>query len=495
MTLLGNGDDRLTQVLQWLRRQSTACYIVGGTVREWLRGCAAKDLDIAVDGAALVLARRLANETGGSYYVLDRETDAGRVVYQGDRELTVDLAGLRGPDIIADLRGRDFTINAMALAVGPALESAPVVLDPCDGQGDLSAGLLRATHEAAFREDPVRLLRAVRFAASLDLRVESNTLAWLSRDAALVVRPSAERVRQELAALVGLAKPSTHLRTLDDLGLLAPLLPELTSLKQVSGKPPGTGTGFDHSLVVLAELERLASLEPALLSDSEAACLMPFASDLRAHLEVIVAEKRPRWLLVRFAAMLHDTGKVTAQFAAAEGTGAGRGHAERGADIAARVMTRLRFATAEGRLVRTVVLGHMRPGLLNTDPPAPRRAAYRFFRDVGDCAPEVLLLSLADHRASRGAALLPDHWKRHLALSADLMDHFFRRPEELVRPPQLLTGEDVMAETGEPPGPSVGRWLEAVREAQAAREISSRDEALCLVRRGGRSRADDGPEV
>ncbi len=170
-------DKLLKHIFDLLRSQGVPCYIAGGYVREWLLGQPGKDVDIVVAGAAIPLARRIANRTGGAFYVLDQETDAARIIYRTPSELTVDLAAMRGGDIIADLQMRDFTVNAMAVDVREYDSSLPRVIDPCGGQADLMACILRATNEGVFQQDAVRLLRAVRFVATLGLRIRRNGFA------------------------------------------------------------------------------------------------------------------------------------------------------------------------------------------------------------------------------------------------------------------------------------------------------------------------------
>lgn len=224
-------DDLLKRILDLLLIAARPCYIAGGYVREWLLGQPGKDVDFVVAGAAIPLARRIANQTGGAFYVLDEETDAARIVYRPPSELIVDLAAMRGPDIIADLQARDFTINAMAVDIRHWGQPQPPILDPCGGQSDLASRILRATSERAFQNDPVRLLRALRFAATLNLNIEPQTEAWIRRNAHLLTRPSAERIRQELALIMAAPGASEHLRRMDALGLLSFVIPELAALK------------------------------------------------------------------------------------------------------------------------------------------------------------------------------------------------------------------------------------------------------------------------
>jgi tRNA nucleotidyltransferase/poly(A) polymerase len=471
-------NDLLKRIIEFLRSEGTLCYLTGGYVRDMLLGQPAKDVDFVVAGAAIPLARRLANATGGAFYVLDDETDAARIVYRAPSERIVDLAAMRGPDILADLRVRDFSINAMAVGLGDYGRPQPRIFDPCDGQSDLKARILQATTEHAFQADPVRLLRALRFVSTLNLHIEPRTESWIRRDASLITRPSAERIRQELALIVAAPGAADHLRRMDELELMPHVLPELHALKAVAQSPPHIHDVYEHTLVTVAEAERLAAFPDAQLGPDEKEFLSPFDADLAAHFRQVVSERRKRSTLLKFAAMLHDVGKPDTRGVGANGRIRASGHERAGARTAQKVLRRLRFSTQEIRLVGAIVQHHMRPGWLLKEPSVTRGAIYRFFRDTGDAGIDVMVLALADQLATRGDTLTRGHWRDYLGLACRILDNYFRRPLEVVAPPQLVSGKDVMSLLGLAPGPQVGELLEVVREAQAEGMVRTREEAL-----------------
>ena len=475
-------DEQLKGIIGFLRRAVTPCYLAGGYVRDWLLGQPSKDVDIVVPAAAISLARRLADTTGGAFYALDEETDAARIVYPVPSDLIVDVAAMRGPDIVADLKARDFTINAMAIDVGDCFKPQPPILDPCGGQSDLKARILRATSEQAFRQDPVRLLRALRFAAVLGLRIEPRTESWIRRDAHLVTRPAAERIRQELALIVAERGAADHLRRMDGLRLMYYVLPELSALKGVAQSEPHVHDVYEHTLVTVRGAERLGAFPDAKLGPIEKEFLRPFAGDLGAHFGQTVCEGRKRSTLLKFAAMLHDVGKPGTHTVDEDGHIRALGHERVGAETAQKVLIRLRFSAQEIRLISTIVKHHMRPGWLLKEPSVTRRAIYRFFRDTGDAGVDVMILALADQLATRGDTLTREHWRDYLGLAHRMLDNYFRRPEEVVAPPQLVSGRDVMSLLGLAPGPQVGELLEAVREAQAEGLVRTKEEALEFLR-------------
>ncbi|MBC7262646.1 MAG: CCA tRNA nucleotidyltransferase, partial [Chloroflexi bacterium] len=433
MSLAFVQDDHLKRILDLLRSQPLPCYVAGGYVREWLLGQPGKDVDIVVAGAAIPLARRIANRTGGAFSVLDEETEAARIVDRAPSELTVDLAAMRGGDIVADLQMRDFTVNAMAVDVRDYEVLQPPVIDPCGGQADLAAHILRATNENAFRQDAVRLLRAVRFVATLGLRIEPQTEAWIRRDAPLITQPSAERIRQELALIVAAPDAAQSLRKMDELGLLPGILPEVAALKGVAQSAPHIYDVYEHTLATVAEAERLSAWPDASLWPEEEEFLSPFAPDLAAHFQPVLCEGRTRATLFKFAALCHDLGKPRTVTVEEDGRIRNLGHENVGAEMTREMLTRLKFSAKEIRLVSTIVKHHMRPSWLVKQPAITRKAIYHFFRDMGDAGVDVLMLVLADQLATRGEALRTayrEHWLNYLRLVHLLLDHYFHKPAE-----------------------------------------------------------------
>jgi tRNA nucleotidyltransferase/poly(A) polymerase len=494
-----------SRVIAWLAAQGVPAYLVGGWLRDRLREQPNYDLDVAVDGDALALARRLAGRLGGHYFALDTERDIGRaIIDRGGQRLIVDIARLRGPDLQADLSDRDFTINALAADV----QASESVIDYHGGLADLAAGLLRPVSDGSIRNDPLRALRAVRLAAELGFALAPETEALIRRDGPGLRAVAGERIRDELARLLAQPDAARWLYRLDDLGLLDVIFPELEALRGLRQPPPHYLPGLDHSLAAVGALEAIvAALQPGQgvygpapqpPHPLDGSFLEPYGERLRQHLHQAMGHKRPRLTTLKLAALLHDTGKPGAQTvepAPAAGDGqAGRirfiGHEKEGADMVAAALTRLRFNSDEVRLARTVVQQHMRPLLLAAQATVSSRAVYRFFRDTGDAGVDVLLHALADHLATYPPGQAGEPWLRLVVLAERMLADYWDRRAQRVEPPLLLDGHDLLALFDLEPGPKIGELLELVREAQVSGEVQGREEALALVRRhlqGGES--------
>jgi putative nucleotidyltransferase with HDIG domain len=488
-----DSDTLLGRVARWLRREGVEAYLVGGSVRDALMGRSAHafhDLDFAVPADGLALARRLANWLGGAFFPLDAERDTGRAVLteSDGRRLFLDFARWRGESLVADLAYRDFTVNAMALDVTE--EESPTVIDLFGGQADLSAGLVRAVSDRSFASDPLRTLRAARLEAEFGFHIEPHTEALLRQAVPALGRVSYERVRDELVRIVGAPRSAAHVRRLDELGLLEAVLPEVVALKGVTQALPRRVDVYVHTLQVLEALEELFAWlwpddgYPPLAGEAARAIdrLSPWRDSLRAHLSQRTSGDRKHATLLKLSTLLHDIGKPATRSQDEAGRIRFVGHAKRGAEIATHTLRRLRFSSQEVSLVQTIVAHHRRPVYLNRSEALTRRAIYRFFRDTGTAGLDVILLSRAEHLGTQRDSLDPTEWQHTLDLAATLLESYFHRHQEVISPPKLISGRDLITEYGLPPGPGMGDLLERVREAQAEGQITTREEALELVR-------------
>lgn len=483
-------DPRVEALVDGLARrltaQGVAAYLVGGSLRDAMLGRPVHDVDLAVDGDSLVATRALADELEAAYVPLDSERGIARLVFPTDEEAVryADLARLRG-DVVTDLGLRDFTIDAMAVAL-PG-DGRYDLVDPFGGREDLARRIVRAVAPAALEADGLRLLRGVRLAAELGFQLDGATVTWMQERASYLDGIAPERQREELVHMLATGQASWTLGTLDELGLLERILPELAAARGVEQPKEHYWDVFDHSLMTVEALDYLLADGPP--RETRWATFwrelwgpLGWLPGGHEHFGEELSEGHPRLALVKLSALVHDIAKPMTKTVDSRGRVRFHGHAATGADMAKAIMGRLRFSARETRLVSLLVEEHLRPGQLSSDGgPPSRRALFRFFRDTGDSALDVLFLSLADRLAARGPRMRVTSWRNHVAYVNHIMAR--RHSEEnLVEAPRLVTGHDIMTEFGVDPGPEVGRLLRAVEEAQGEGDVRTRDDALVLLR-------------
>lgn len=421
-------------IIEKLQASGHQGWLVGGCVRDRLLGREAEDYDVATDARPeRIMDLFPRSGSVGAHF--------GVVLVRGDG-CQVEVATFRSDESYSDGRRpdsvrfqtdpredalrRDFTVNALFYdPIGDRL------LDFAGGRADLEHRLIRAIGDpdARFAEDHLRLLRAVRFAARLGFEIEPVTMEAIRRTHRQILTVSAERIRDELVRILTEGGARRGFEMLDETGLLEDVLPEVAAMKGVAQPPEyhPEGDVWTHTLLLLERLER------------------PTAT-------------------LAVGALLHDVGKPPT-FRVAERIRFD-GHVEAGVELARVILHRLRFSNHQTEQVVALVGNHMR----FKDAPNMRASTLKRFMRTPRFE-EHLELHRLDCLSSNGRL---DTW-RMVKSRYELMP-----PEEL-KPPPLVTGEDLIAE-GYQPGPEFGRMLRVVEDAQLEGRIGSREEALALVR-------------
>ncbi|MBL8293742.1 MAG: CCA tRNA nucleotidyltransferase [Bryobacterales bacterium] len=429
-----NSERLARDIIEELRVRGHQALLVGGCVRDLLLKRAPKDWDVATSAtpdevAALFPGSRLVGAHFGVVLVRMGEAAVEVATFRSDH----DYQDGRHPASVTfetdpreDVLRRDFTINALLLD-----PSDNLVLDYVNGQQDLRDGIVRTVGQAhrRFAEDHLRMLRAIRFAARFAFTIEAETMAAIQELAGEIQSVSAERVRDELVRILTEGGARRGFELLDESGLLAQILPEVAAMKRVPQPPEfhPEGDVWTHTLIMLE-----------------------------------LMGKPP--LTLALGVLLHDVAKPPT-FRVADRIRFD-GHAELGARMAAEIMTRLRFSLDEIEAVRALVAGHMR---FRDVQRMKESTLKRFLRT--DHFDEHLELHRIDCSSSHGQL---DNWEYARRKLEEV-------PPEQLRPPRLITGEDLIAR-GYRPGPLFREILEAVETAQLEGQLATSEDAQRFVR-------------
>jgi putative nucleotidyltransferase with HDIG domain len=472
-------------------------YLVGGAIRDAFLNRKSYDLDFVTGGDSMRMARRLANELGAAYFPLDSVRKVARLVLRprediisaGTSPIRVDFSAFQGADLAADLHGRDFTINAMAVEV----HQLQALVDPLGGAADLAARRLRACSSNAFLDDPVRILRAVRFSVDLELKIVPETMQLMREATPQLPQVSTERLRDELFKMLTISHPTTSLRILDKLSALDYLLPEVGGLKDIQQSKPHVMDAWNHTLDVLSHLEDLLGVLGNEYNHDKAENLIMglvvlklgrYRQQIVEHLSNALNPERPHRGLLFLAGLYHDVGKRASQSIDEEGKFRFISHDQIGGQLVYERSHALRLSNLEIDRLVTIVSHHMRPSLLSRSEKFPtRKAIYHFFRDTGAAGVDICLLSLADMLATYGPTLPQERWVRHLDVVQAMLEAWWDQREELVFPPPVIDGKELMEAAELDPGPMVGYLMEAIREAQINHEVRDKSEAISLAKK------------
>jgi poly(A) polymerase len=444
-------------------------WIAGGAVRDAALDREVVDLDLAIAGDPAMAAKKIAREGGGNSFELSAEFATWRVLAV-DGSWQIDLTALRGETIEADLAERDFTIGAVAV---PLAGGEPV--DPHGGLADLDRRLLRVVGEGSFAADPLRLLRAARFAAALELRIDPATVSLARAEAPRAAEPAGERQLVELRQLLGGPDPLRGLALLDELGITPVVLPELEALRGVEQGPNHhldvhghTMAVLGHTLEVEADLERFGGER---------------AAELTALLAEPLADEMTRGTALRFGALLHDIGKPATR-SEKDGYVTFIGHDRDGAEVIGELCARLRASRTLTRHLQGLTEHHLRLGFLVHEAPLPPRRVHQYLRATEPVAADVTLLTIADRLSARGSGpfATEEAIEAHLTLARQMLAAALDWRRE--GPPKpLVRGDELAAELGLVEGPEVGELLAELEAAQYAGEVSTPADAVEHARR------------
>jgi poly(A) polymerase len=447
-----------SHIVEVLRAAGHQAYFAGGCVRDILLNLEPQDFDVATSATPDIILNLFPNKktlTVGAHFgvVLVCEPNDNE-----DEAISTEVATFRHdgaysdgrrPDAVRfstdpreDVLRRDFTINGMLLdptILEQTNDPTTATLDYVNGRADLAAKILRAIGNPALRfaEDKLRMLRAVRFAARLDLEIEPQTFAAIRNAATQIDQVSAERIRDELTRMLTEGHARRAFELLDATGLLQQVLPEAVRMHGVQ-QPPEYHPEGDVWVHTMLLLEKLPPNAPATLA---------------------------------WGALLHDIGKPATYRAPDPNDPHDRirfnGHVEVGVRIAETILNRLRFSNEETAQIVALIKNHMRFG----DILHMRQSTLKRFLRLPQFD-EHLALHRMDVLSAHGDLRLYDFAK----------EQYESAPTETIAPKPLLTGNDLIA-AGYRPGPKFKSMLEAAEDAQLEGEIATLDQALALVRK------------
>ncbi len=426
------------EIVRALRRAGHEAYLAGGCVRDRLLGRQPSDYDVATsappDAVRRLFPRTAAvGEAFGVVLVIvggvPFEVATFRVdgpYRDGRRPESVTFT----PSAKGDVERRDFTLNALLWD-----PERGEVVDHVGGREDIARKLVRAVGDprARFAEDRLRMLRAVRFACRFGFEIEAATLAAVRERAPEIGMVSAERIRDEIEAMIAGPDPGRALDLLEQTGLLRASLPEVAALRGVAQPPDVHPEG-----------------------------------DVLAHTRLLLSKLPPDPApTLAWGALLHDVGKPATLARSGEGRISFHGHEQEGARLAEGIAVRFRFSREARERMVALVGDHMK----FFSAPSMRTATLKRFLATANFA-ELLELHRLDVLASNGDL-------RTWEFCRDALD---RLGEAGIRPPPLLRGDEVLA-LGIPRGPRVGEILRAVEDAQLEGTVTTREEALALARK------------
>ncbi len=440
-------------VIRSLMPPDEQLFLVGGAVRDAILSKPNQDLDFVCAGDPRIIGRKLAEKLSGAFFMLDDERNACRVIAKNDQgaRIVFDFTQMRGLALKEDLLERDFTINAMAVDLDHPLD----VIDPLNGSLDLKEKWLRPCKTNSFNDDPLRVIRAVRYAVKYGLNLESKTIDLLKEAVKGLNIVSKERKRDELFKILELDQPWIALELLEQYGILSHL---------------GLN-GFPDKKQAYLRLKMLAAIIDTLnnakkgveTKDTKLSFLGSLFSESRLflldRLNQVNQSERSIHALDALIALIWDLDEV-------EGSKAADGLA----------------LSREEQDQISVCLRHKCCIIdqFSSQQIPDRKFIYRYYQSMGVAGVDMALLTLVESASESSMEWNPDRWSTLAMFCQKLVEAWIFNPD-YINPKLLLTGRDLMFEFDIPQGPRIGLILDGLREEQAIGTIQNHTQALAWV--------------
>jgi poly(A) polymerase len=469
-------------------------YLVGGAIRDFLIKRPIKDLDFIVDLKKKELEKAIAelsNKLKLPYFPLDKERGIWRISY-GD--LNIDISVIE-KNLYADLNSRDFTINSLAVKLKDLayikVESDSFkinlnkknIIDANKGLADLKKKIIRANNKLVFAQDPIRILRAYRFAATLNFKIENNTLKEIKKDATLINKSAGERIKDELLKILYAEESAKYIKALKEANILFEIFPDLKYQEKCAEVYYGKGGVLKHTFLVLERMDLFFRMPEKFI---------PSFKKFKIKEEEIK--------ILKLSAILHDIAKPhTAK--PINGRLRFFGHEEYGAKITYNIMKNLKFSNKEIKLATKIISQHLRIGNISHCE-ITKKAIFKIFSDIAEFTPHLIILSFCDN-----ASYISE--KKLLASIKEIKKKPFKIKKKLPRtgfiktlrflqvlnyisrqyvspkntmPNPLLNGNEIMETLGIKPGPKVGEIISRLKLMQFQNKIETKKQAINYIK-------------
>jgi putative nucleotidyltransferase with HDIG domain len=445
-------DPILFHLSKLARERKIPLFLVGGYLRDLFIGTLGKDYDFTLPKEASYNIAMIEETLHLHFFKVGKE-EMNTTTYRIMKEdLSIDLTFLQGESIEEDLRRRDFTINAIAFSLQD--ETFHWVEGSLE---DMRRKLIRAVSIHSIDQDPLRMLRAIRYLCTLDgFALDKGLKEEISLKKGKILSLPGERLKPELDQIFLSPQPAVGMRSLYESDLFLTLFPELKGLENLGQNAYHHLDVLSHTLLIIEKIS------------------WAFDWVVRNHQNISLTQEDR--LSLFYAGLFHDIGKQNTYSKDDKERVHFYYHESFSARAAERIMERLRFSNLMKNKILHLIRNHMR--ILNLSWETKDTALKRLVNQIGEETPLLIFLTLADKEASRGILSIPmDEVVEKNCLR--ILELF--KEKEIVHPPPLITGHDVMA-LGYSSGPRVGQILNFIRQKQVEGEIKNRGEALRILR-------------
>lgn len=438
-------------------------YLVGGAVRDILMDKSSHDRDLIVmDEDARSFSLKLAEFFDATFVPLDEENKIYRLVMK-DKINYLDITNPQGGSVEKDLMRRDLTINAIAVN----LRTLKIV-DMCGGISDIKNGCINCISEHNFEDDPLRILRAYRFQAQTGFNLSEQTIHAVVKYLHLIKKPAVERINYEIMHLFSGDYAHKTLKNMQKTWLLEEIFPIAKELKQV---PPNS----HHHLCLLEHSIETVKQITELYNNS--------SDEVKAHMNSIDFGGYSRLAHLRLAGFLHDIGKFST-WTIEEDTGRHRfiKHDDVGAKMSIGLLKKLCFSNKQIEYISSMIKNHIYPSHVMSAPEINEKIMMRYVRKLENNSIDEIILAQADRLSARGPAITDEIVENNINSLNRLMNFYLSVRNSLEPLPKLIDGNEAMKILNLKPSPTLGKILDALKDAQISGDVTTKDEAVNFIK-------------
>lgn len=438
-------------------------YLVGGVVRDYFLNKKAYDFDIAINVPKLgSFVKNLSNLIGGTFVSLHEDLEIYRIVLS-DKKHYFDFAKIEGKDIIEDLSRRDFAINAIAYDI-----KNDRIIDPFGGVKDIQNKIINLISEQNIIDDPLRIMRAFRFCATLNFDISIRTIESIKKHYRLINNPAKERLTYELMKMFDGINLKKVLEIMDSCQLIEEIFPYYSEIKKIPKNTHHHLDLYNHLLESVFQLEK----EFENLNE-----------EIKKYLkqEYGVSTK---YAYLKLATFLHDFGKPET-WAIEKETGRHRfiGHDLKGAELIIPVLKNLKFSNKQIEYISRMIKYHIYPSQLVSVENITEKAKLRFYNKLKDDVIDVILLAHADRNSALGVAISDEMIESNKKSLNELLKGYFEERDRLNSLPVLLNGYEVMDILNIKQSKKLGNILKELNKAQIEKKVITKDDAISFVKK------------
>lgn len=450
-------------VYNLLKQNKHKLYLVGGAVRDYLMKKDTHDCDIIVeDISAKDFCEEFSKDNEvATVITLDEVNNIYRIVMP-DKINYIDVTNPINNSLKDDLNRRDLTINALAIDI-----KTEELIDLSGGKQDIKNGIIRAISEENFIDDPLRMIRAFRFASVLGFEIDKNTKSIIKKHSGLILKPAIERINCEILKLFGGKNAHQILLEMDKAGLIDILFPIMLDVKKVPSNTHHHLDLFNHSIETVKQIQQIYESS---------------GKEVKEHLERIDFGGDTRLAHLKFAGFLHDIGKFSTWTIEDDGRHRFIRHDEIGEEIAKAILKKSKFSKKQIEYICQMIRHHMYPSSVISAPNLSDKIYMRYVRKAGDNAIDMITIAKADRLSALGPMVTKEMVEDNINGLNKLQDFYIKIKPTLKPIPKLLSGNDIMKILNIKPSKELGKILSDLNEAQLEGKVNTKEEAIEFVK-------------